>query len=70
MNKPRRYQEERIHLNERIGERIIPDRPGRNEPRKKKRRPKIYGWMQKPRHAYFEHYRNPDPASKVLDKVA
>ncbi|MEE9133843.1 MAG: IS4 family transposase [Gemmatimonadota bacterium] len=30
------------------GERL-PDRPGRIEPRLKKRRPKSYGWLQKPR---------------------
>ncbi len=31
-----------------VGE-LLPDRPGRIEPRLKKRRPKSYGWLQKPR---------------------
>ena len=28
---------------------IVPDRPGRVEPRLKKRRPKSFGWLQRPR---------------------
>jgi len=28
---------------------LVPERPGRIEPRLKKRRPKSYGWLQKPR---------------------
>lgn len=31
---------------------IVPERPGRSEPRLKKRRPKSYGWLQKPRAVY------------------
>lgn len=31
---------------------VVPDRPGRIEPRLKKRRPKSYGWLQKPRALY------------------
>ena len=30
----------------------LPDRPSRIEPRLKKRRPKSYGWMQRPRKEY------------------
>jgi hypothetical protein len=59
---------EKDNLLERIAERIVPDRPGRNEPRKKKRRPKSYGWLQRPRHEYFEHFTNPEPPRKILDE--
>lgn len=33
----------------------VPDRPNRIEPRRKKRRPKQYGWLQKPRKWYRLH---------------
>jgi hypothetical protein len=59
---------EKDNLLERIVERVVPHRPGRNEPRKKKRRPKSYGWLQRPRHEYFEHFTNPDPPKKILDE--
>ncbi|MFT4640277.1 MAG: hypothetical protein ACI8T1_003604 [Verrucomicrobiales bacterium] len=52
----------------RIAERVLIERPGRNEPRKKKRRPKSYGWLQKPRHSYFEHFRDAPPR-KILDEA-
>jgi len=68
--KPRRTTLLKENLFRRIAERIIPDRPGRHEPRKKKRRPKSYGWLQQPRHSYFTHYRNPDPPMKILDQLA
>lgn len=70
MGKPRLLAEEKANLWHRIAERIVAERPGRNEPRKKKRRPKSYGWLQKPRHAYFEHFQNPSPPNKILDQVA
>ena len=57
-------------LLERVDERVVPERPGRNEPRKKKRRPKSYGWLQKPRHSYFEHFRCEIPPRKILDECA
>jgi len=68
--RPRRWQRERDNLLERIGEREVRERPGRNEPRKKKRRPKSYGWLQRPRHAYFEHFRSDDTPLKILDQPA
>lgn len=65
----RRLEAEKDNLLERIAERIVPHRPGRNEPRKKKRRPKSYGWLKKPRHEYFEHFTNPEPPRKILDET-
>lgn len=38
-----------------IAEDMVPDRPNRIEPRRKKRRPKQYGWLQKPRHWHRSH---------------
>ena len=32
-----------------IAQEVVPERPNRFEPRRKKRRPKSYGWLQKPR---------------------
>lgn len=52
---------------ERIAERFVSERPGRNEPRRVKRRPKCSRWLQKPRHEYFEHFRSEDPPLKILD---
>lgn len=69
-NRPKKWKAERMNLYERIAERNLPDRPGRYQPRKKKRRPKSYGWLQQPRHHYFEHYRNPRPPLYVLDEAA
>ncbi|MFT5406422.1 MAG: hypothetical protein ACI9DF_005283, partial [Verrucomicrobiales bacterium] len=54
----------------RIAERVVIERPGRNEPRKKKRRPKSYGWLQKPRHSYFEHFQDENPPRKILDEAS
>lgn len=51
-------------------ERIVIERPGRNEPRRVKRRPKCSRWLQKPRHEYFEHFRSENPPVKILDKPA
>ena len=53
-----------------IAERTITERPGRNEPRRVKRRPKCTRWLQKPRHEYFEHFRCENPPMKILDKCA
>lgn len=53
-----------------IAERIVPERPGRNEPRRVKRRPKCTRWLQKPRHQYFEHFRSDNPPIKILDQAA
>ncbi|MCC5613759.1 hypothetical protein LC605_01420 [Nostoc sp. CHAB 5836] len=33
-----------------IAHKAVPERPGRSEPRTRKRRPKIYPLMTKPRH--------------------
>lgn len=54
----------------RIAERFVAERPGRNEPRRVKRRPKWTRWLQKPRHQYFEHFRSDNPPIKILDQVA
>lgn len=66
INRPRKWAQAREHLLERIAERLVPYRPGRNEPRKKKRRPKSYGWLQRPRHHYFESYINAIPQPQIL----
>ncbi|MFT4639175.1 MAG: hypothetical protein ACI8T1_002499 [Verrucomicrobiales bacterium] len=63
------HQKEKDNLLRRIAERVVIERPGRNEPRKKKRRPKSYGWLQKPRHSYFEHFRDENPPRKILDEA-
>jgi len=68
--KPRLLAREKENLLARIAERAEAERPGRNEPRKKKRRPKSFGWLQQPRHSYPEHFRNVEPARKILDEVA
>jgi hypothetical protein len=68
--KRRLLEKEKDNLLERIAERIVIERPGRNEPRKKKRRPKSYGWLQRPRHTYFEHFRCDIPPMKILDEAA
>ena len=54
----------------RIAERGVTERPGRNEPRRVKRRPKCSRWLQKPRHEYFEHFRSENPPLKILDQAA
>lgn len=55
---------------ERVAEREVIERPGRNEPRRVKRRPKCTRWLQRPRHEYFEHFRSDEPVSKILDTPA
>lgn len=42
-----------------IAEMLVPERPGRQEPRAIKRRPKNYAWLTQPRHEYKEiHHRS------------
>ena len=53
-----------------IAERTVTERPGRNEPRRVKRRPKWTQWLQKPRHQYFEYFRCENPPMKILDNCA
>jgi len=53
-----------------IVERITTERPGRNEPRRVKRRPKCTRWLQKPRTQYFEHFRADITPMKILDAVS
>ena len=53
-----------------IAERIVIERPGRNEPRRNKRRPKCTRWLQKPRHQYFEHFKSENYTIKILDGLA
>jgi hypothetical protein len=59
-----------IEMWRRIAERGVTERPGRNEPRRVKRRPKCSRWLQKPRHQYFEHFRSENPPLKILDEAA
>jgi len=54
----------------RIAERNVTERPGRNEPRRVKRRPKCTRWLQKPRNEYFEHFQCEKPPMKILDNPA
>lgn len=63
-------QRKRANMWKRIVERIVIERPGRNEPRRVKRRPKCTRWLQKPRHQYFEHFRSDNPPAKILDAYA
>lgn len=62
--------QQRAKMWARIAERIVTDRPGRNEPRRVKRRPKCTRWLQRPRHQYFEHFRCENPPMKILDHPA
>lgn len=48
-SKPQMRQRIHKQLLYSISKERLPDRPGRVEPRLKKRRPKIYGWLKKPR---------------------
>jgi hypothetical protein len=67
-DKPRLRAMEKEALLGEIAEQVVKERPGRNEPRKKKLRPKAYGWIQKPRQQYFEHFTNENPPQKILDE--
>ena len=68
--RPRLRLLESDNLLRRIAERYVTERPGRNEPRRVKRRPKCTRWLQKPRHEYFEHFRSDNPPLKILDECA
>ena len=68
--KPRVLRRERSELMCRIAERVVPARPGRNEPRNVKRRPKCSRWLQVPRHGHSEHFRYDGPPEKILDVLA
>ena len=48
-SKPQMRQRIHKQLLYSISKERLPDRPGRVEPRLKKRRPKIYGWLKRPR---------------------
>lgn len=61
---------QRINMWIRIAERFVTERPGRNEPRRVKRRPKCTRWLQKARHQYFEHFQSENPPMKILDQAA
>jgi len=69
-NRPRIRAARINNLRSRIVERTIQDRPGRNEPRRVKRRPKCSDWLQKPRHSYFEHFTSDITPLKILDTCA
>lgn len=68
--KPASRRGARSDLMERIAERIVPERPGRNEPREVKRRPKSSRWLQTPRQEHPEHFRNEEHPRKILDEAA
>jgi len=67
---PRLLKNQRQALLSEIADHVVKARPGRNEPRKKKLRPKPYGWLQKPRHHYFEHFTDENPPAKILDRCS
>jgi hypothetical protein len=69
-DKPRLRSEAKEALLGEIAEQIVKERPGRSEPRHKKRRFKPYGWIQKPRCQYFSHFINDDPPAKILDECS
>lgn len=68
--KPSIRRRERANLMERIAERIVPDRPGRNEPREVKRRPKSSRWLQISRTEHPGHFSLNNHPRKILDEVA
>jgi hypothetical protein len=65
---PARLRRKRDKLMGQIAQRIVPDRPGRNEPRRVKRRPKSSRWLQKPRREYREHFQCDISPIKILDQ--
>ena len=67
-DKPRLRAEAKNGLLAEIADQIVKERPGRSEPRHKKRRFKPYGWIQKPRHSYFSHFVYDDSPEKILDE--
>lgn len=68
--KPRVRGRERAELMRRIAERVVPNRPGRNEPRNVKRRPKCSRWLQVSRDQHPEHFRYDNHPQKILDQCA
>lgn len=68
--KPVVRRREKDALLERIAERPVPERPGRNEPRRVKRRPKCSSWLQQPRRDYHAHFQCEHPPRKILDEAA
>ena len=69
-SRPRVLRRERSELMRQIAERVVPTRPGRNEPRNVKRRPKCSRWLQVPRDRHPEHFHYDDPPEKILDQLA
>ena len=67
---PRLRLQQRFKMWAKIAQRLVTERPGRNEPRRVKRRPKCTRWLQKPRHLYFEHFFCENPPLKILDNPA
>jgi len=70
VSRPRLRAQQRIKMWAHIAQRLVTERPGRNEPRRVKRRPKCTRWLQKPRHLYFEHFFSENPPVKILDNPA
>ena len=68
--RPKLRAQQRIAMWAQIAMRFVTERPGRNEPRRVKRRPKCSRWLQKPRHQYFEYFRCDNPPTKILDATA
>ena len=69
-SRPLLLRQQRYKMWMHIAERFVNQRPGRNEPRRVKRRPKCSRWLQKPRHLYFEHFLCLNPPMNILDKPA
>ncbi len=63
-------QQEKAEFLKRIAERQILNRPGRNEPRKVKRRPKSSRWLQVPRRQDPGYFRTVNPQPKIFDQAA
>lgn len=69
-SRPRLRVQQRISMWAHIAQRLVTERPGRNEPRRVKRRPKCTRWLQKPRHLYFEQFFCENLPVKILDNPA
>lgn len=52
-----------------LAERIVTERPGRSEPRKKKKRPKPYPLLMTQRRDDPGHFRDDEPPIKILDEI-
>ena len=53
-----------------IANRVIPNRPGRNEPREVKTRSKPFNRLNQPRSNHPHHFRTDDYPQSILDKAA